>query len=43
MLWGEPDLTSTAVDLENDAELGKGKWMFSEPVAIAMKVFKHLS
>ena len=40
-MWGEPDLTGTAVDLEND-RTKLMKWMFSELVAIAMKVFKHL-
>ena len=32
MMWGEPDLTGTAVDLGNDAEFGifnSYKWMFS--------------
>ena len=47
---GKPDLagkcTCIVVDLENDAELGiriikMMKWMFSELVAIAMKLFKH--
>ena len=38
-MWGEPDLAAgTAVDLGNDAL----KWMFSELVAIATKLFKRL-